>query len=846
MPINNITQTISTIPEAGRRGIDVQTIFVNKQEAFQDALTEVFVGQINTLRTQLNTFVEQLNTTTTQINTDAEIATNAAERATAINNELKNVSVDSTITGIPGTPARVTYSPITGKFTFVIPRGEAFQIDARGAITDRSLYDTKYQGFGFLALDESKVYFKMSNTSGDWSVGLYFGKGDGIVNTVFTSTTDPSGLAGQSGATDIYTINYSNLETDTFIVKNGEDGLDNITDTVIGTETTWSSTKIKELLAQKADKLELDHRLDSLDSTTVKLTDNQTIGGVKTFSSSPVVPTPTTNFQVATKKYVDDAIVEYGAIMGKPVIVSPVNDAVDFVGSITSTYVTTNNYKGTQDWVLWECSTNDTFTNIVDSYQGNANLTSWAPSLGLENTQIFVRTKQGSDGHRSEYSNVVRLTTLDSYIKAPVMTIGGTLSALLQTPTISLSAFSVYGGSDTHTSTDYQVVNKATGVVKWQSLGNTTNKLSITTGQLDINTDYIFRAKFNGQTYGSSAWVEVEGTTVNIYVNTPTITVEGTPNNVPEKPKLTGSAFSVFNGSSTHTSTDWVIEDDGVVVWSSLGNTTNKLTITVPAGILVENTLYTFKVTYNSSTYGSSAFGTRTGTTKSAFFNFDSDFGGFLEGGYYAGKITRADGIYALIVSPKATGQSATTLQWKNVNTTSGGCKSLNDGAANTAYLVSAGNATVYPAAHFCNNLVINGFSDWYLPARDELEIAYRNLKPTTQANRTGNDRPNSTYVYTLYDDTSTAQGINRHSVPTGAAYTTSNPTQTSLAPFKQGGAESFAIGQASYDRHWSSTESSSALSWGQFFSGTDAGNQYSNNMTYADYVRAFRSIKIS
>ena len=75
-----------------------------------------------------------------------------------------------------------------------------------------------------------------------------------------------------------------------------------------------------------------------------------------------------------------------GAIMGKPVIVSPVNDAVNFVGAITSTYVTTNNYKGLQDWVLWECSTNDTFTNIIDSYEGNSNLTSWVPSIGLANT----------------------------------------------------------------------------------------------------------------------------------------------------------------------------------------------------------------------------------------------------------------------------------------------------------------------------------------------------------------------------------------------------------------------------------------------------------------------------
>lgn len=40
----------------------------------------------------------------------------------------------------------------------------------------------------------------------------------------------------------------------------------------------------------------------------VMLTGNQTVAGVKTFSSSPVVPTPTTDMQAATKKYVDDSV----------------------------------------------------------------------------------------------------------------------------------------------------------------------------------------------------------------------------------------------------------------------------------------------------------------------------------------------------------------------------------------------------------------------------------------------------------------------------------------------------------------------------------------------------------
>ena len=45
--------------------------------------------------------------------------------------------------------------------------------------------------------------------------------------------------------------------------------------------------------------------LTSLDGQFVKLTGNETIAGVKTFSSSPIVPTPTTNTQAANKAYVD-------------------------------------------------------------------------------------------------------------------------------------------------------------------------------------------------------------------------------------------------------------------------------------------------------------------------------------------------------------------------------------------------------------------------------------------------------------------------------------------------------------------------------------------------------------
>lgn len=46
----------------------------------------------------------------------------------------------------------------------------------------------------------------------------------------------------------------------------------------------------------------------SIAGTSLQTTGNQTItAGVKTFVVSPIVPTPTTDYQPATKKYVDDA-----------------------------------------------------------------------------------------------------------------------------------------------------------------------------------------------------------------------------------------------------------------------------------------------------------------------------------------------------------------------------------------------------------------------------------------------------------------------------------------------------------------------------------------------------------
>jgi hypothetical protein len=156
--------------------------------------------------------------------------------------------------------------------------------------------------------------------------------------------------------------------------------------------------------------------------------------------------------------------------------------------------------------------------------------------------------------------------------------------------------------------------------------------------------------------------------------------------------------------------------------------------------------------------------------------------------------------------------------------------------------MVAADTSTVYPAAHFCNDLSIGGYSDWYLPARDELELIYRNLKPVTDNNYTVADRPTgATPDYKnlgSLGDVANTNGLNNNSDPQGVAYTSGSPAQTSVAAFQSGGAEAMTFGSNSY---WSSTEYSTTAAWRQRYFTSDPGRQSNDTKSGSRYVRAVR-----
>ena len=196
--------------------------------------------------------------------------------------------------------------------------------------------------------------------------------------------------------------------------------------------------------------------------------------------------------------------------------------------------------------------------------------------------------------------------------------------------------------------------------------------------------------------------------------------------------------------------------------------------------------------------------------------------GDAYEGGYYAGQISTAgNGVadYNLVVGPLSTAQTTNT-QWKNANTATTGADSVIDGPQNTSDMVADGNSTVYPAAHFCNNLTIGGFSDWYFPAKNEFEVCYYNLKPTTANNNTSG-------------------GTNTNAVPSrGSNYTTGDPSQTSATAFVTGtGGERFTD-----INYWSSTDYSATTALTHSFG---YGLQINRNKASFYSIRAVRRVAV-
>lgn len=164
-----------------------------------------------------------------------------------------------------------------------------------------------------------------------------------------------------------------------------------------------------------------------------------------------------------------------------------------------------------------------------------------------------------------------------------------------------------------------------------------------------------------------------------------------------------------------------------------------------------------------------------------------------LDGGYYAGRIIIDGKPYALIVAPKTEGELA-DVAWGDDEKDVPAAQSWNDGLVNTEAMAAAGSKPTL----WARDLRIAGHADWYLPSQDELEILYRNLKPTADENAQWG-----------------RSGINLSAIEPTRPYEPAEPAQTQAELFQQGGEQAFET-----EAYWSSTQHAafSDYAWCQHF----------------------------
>lgn len=197
-------------------------------------------------------------------------------------------------------------------------------------------------------------------------------------------------------------------------------------------------------------------------------------------------------------------------------------------------------------------------------------------------------------------------------------------------------------------------------------------------------------------------------------------------------------------------------------------------------------------------------------------------------GGFFVGVIKIGGSDYNLIVSPRASG--SITGRYYTSGTPFTVASSLNDGLANS----NATNSGLWPAAAFARSLTIGGFTDWYIPSRDELELYYRNLKPSTANN-------NSAARSVFPPDSAAATGSNASAVPPTGGYGLQNPAQTSVVAFQYGGAEADLPNGATM---WTSSTISSPSAdtiYQRTQSMTDGTQSILQNNNTSAVARAFR-----
>ena len=142
--------------------------------------------------------------------------------------------------------------------------------------------------------------------------------------------------------------------------------------------------------------------------------------------------------------------------------------------------------------------------------------------------------------------------------------------------------------------------------------------ITVPKGKLQTDTSYIAMVRYRGQVYGVSDWAQYQFSTVAVFasVNTPSLTVEGSPDAVKETPTLTLSAFGGVNVTYKSSHFKILKNADNSLVWESTSDTGS---VKVPRSMLEVSTTYKFQGWHESNEGVSSQVAEVVASTKDNF-----------------------------------------------------------------------------------------------------------------------------------------------------------------------------------------------------------------------------------
>jgi hypothetical protein len=213
-------------------------------------------------------------------------------------------------------------------------------------------------------------------------------------------------------------------------------------------------------------------------------------------------------------------------------------------------------------------------------------------------------------------------------------------TGVLLTPTIQFSPYySLYGKPQQALRVQISTVSDFATTVVDETLGAVSEYTP--SSNLDTLTGYYVRGMYQDDDGTWSAWTPtINFTTADIYIEQPTITSPTSgATDIGETPTFTTDAFNCINGTDTHASSSWYLyrTSDETLVWSSVGDTTNLESITLPAGVHDTSENYRLEALHTGTTYGDSTKGTVAYTTAASFFDWGpgDDYDAMVAAGNY-------------------------------------------------------------------------------------------------------------------------------------------------------------------------------------------------------------------